>query len=292
MGLKIYIFGSGSAGQRYYHLAKKNGLEPYFLRDSDQSTIERESQLYSCLHWEQVERGNYVVIADQTYRRKANYDRVKLLAPEILLIEKPIYYNRDTRNSLDALVPEMQSIKTGDQYFFDDLLQKYGESETGRQIKIDYIDYIGNITKGNINSYAVSQDGGGAKWTLTHTLFVSLLFLTKKFAFINYDSISILQYRDEKKIAIYKFEYKGYEFLITVKFSEQPSDKIFQLVDNAGCLVDFNGRKIFKDGNFYYKSDFSRTDLIEKTFLTNSMSEMRDQFYLSYKTCQLLGSIS
>ena len=291
MGLKIYIFGSGSAGQRYYQLAKKNGLEPYFLRDSDQFTVERESQLYKCLNWKQVEPNNYVIVADQTYRRKATYDRINFLKPKILLIEKPLYYNRETKNSLDALVAEIQSIKTGDQYYFDDLLEKYCETETGRQIQIEYIEYIGNITKGNINSYAVSQYGGGAKWTFSHSLFVALLFLTKKFPYINYDMISISQYKDEINVATYKFEYEDYEFLITNKFSGQPSDKFFQLFDNAGFLIDFNERKIFQENNLYYKSNLTRIDLIEKTFLTNSIFEIREQFYLSYKTCQLLGNI-
>lgn len=279
MGINVYIFGSGASAQRYYKIAEKFGCSPCLVRfslaDGEARYVERYGEQYKAVGVDSVPHNQLIILADATRNRPANLKHCLALCPKGLLVEKPIFFEQRSQFYVEKIRATC-NVVTGDQYFYDDLVSKIHDSGC-RALRIEYIESMDNVTKGRQDSYAQDPFGGGAKWTFSHSVFISIYLIFLKFGVEAIGQVEIFVRHDD----IYNFEativYSDFCVEINNRFTRDDEKKFLATaMDGAFEYVDFNARSFRAKDSSVIESPFLRIDLIEQTF--SELLRERDEF--------------
>ena len=290
--MKIGIFGSGSAALRYYKILRENNVEALLIRD-DLSKITRNGLVYPVIRNSNLQTLDSVIIASRTDKRLKHIEMAIKANIKHFLIEKPIFTNLEEEEKLFHVKSIDYSFYTGDQYYYDDLLDQIPKELIIKEIEIIYSENINKVTKGRLDSYALNPNSGGAKWTFSHSLFVAVEYLKRSNIKKNFSDAFKNSLRDE--LNHFEVEYKFSNLKVRIKniFHENDSASLFQMnifnYQGVKFVYDFNDRCIICDGEVIYKSQLSRLDLIDRNVQGFLAKKYNDQFITSYEVSRLLG---
>ena len=292
MDLIVGIFGSGSAALRYFEILSKIGVQCVFIREDNEKLV-RDNSTYPTVHFKNLKRVNSVIIASSTEKRYSHIRYTLDAGIKHLLIEKPLFTMEKEADLISSLGPNDYILHSGDQYFYDDLLDELSKVPNAKSIKVEFSEYIQNVTKGRKDSYALVPGSGGAKWTFSHSLFVVLLYLYKLDPKSDLESSRVIATTETLKKFQCQISYNGLMVSLNNKFLEFNSPKCFQMVvecfDGSVYVCDFVKRAITCKSKVIFSSNFSRYDLIEKATRNFILQRKNSQFYLSNITSRILG---
>lgn len=294
MDLRVGIFGSGSAAVRYYDILKQINIDAYFVRESNETLI-RNSKIYPVIEKSKISELTSIIIAADTQKRYHNLHCCIDKEVRHLLIEKPIFTRMKEAKLIDKLSRTGCDLYTGDQFYYDDLIDKAVSLGMPKSINIEFVEFIENVTKGRAQSYALSKIFGGPKWTFSHSSMVLYLYLLR-LNIIKLGSMPELNIFTDNAVEFFgKIKFQCFDVDIRNKFSNDDSKNEFKLTISLynGDIVccDFVNRYIELNGSIHYKSNYSRYDLI-KIQTENFVKKIKNnQFKISYENSKLLGGL-